>query len=43
MTWLPANFAESRGPSLSKTGAFTGFSFAGMTAVATIADTSPAA
>ncbi|MCC6392667.1 MAG: MFS transporter [Bryobacterales bacterium] len=37
MTWLPAYFAESRGLSLSKSGAFTGFSFAGMAAVATLA------
>jgi MFS transporter, ACS family, D-galactonate transporter len=37
MTWLPAYFAESRGLTLGKSGAFTGFSFGGMATVATLA------
>ncbi|MBL8209057.1 MAG: MFS transporter [Bryobacterales bacterium] len=37
MTWLPAYFAESRGLSLQKSGAFTGFSFGGMAIMATLA------
>lgn len=37
MTWLPAYFAESRHLSLTKSGAFTGFSFGGMATVATLA------
>jgi len=37
MTWLPAYFAESRGLSLGKSSAFTGFSFGGMATVATLA------
>lgn len=37
MTWLPAYFAESRGLSLKGSSLFTGFSFGGMAAVATIA------
>jgi ACS family D-galactonate transporter-like MFS transporter len=37
MTWLPAYFAESRGFSLAKSSAFTGFSFGGMATVATLA------
>lgn len=37
MTWLPAYFAESRGLTLTKSGAFTGFSFGGMATVAILA------
>jgi MFS family permease len=37
LTWMPSYFKESRGLSLSGSGVFTGFSFAGMATVAIIA------
>jgi MFS transporter, ACS family, D-galactonate transporter len=37
LTWLPAYFAERRGLSLNSTGWFTGFSYWGFAAVATVA------
>jgi MFS family permease len=37
MTWLPAYFVEARNLNLSQMGIYTGFSFAGMAIVATLA------